>query len=79
MNLDFKIKEAPAPESTYVYDYKNTWRNLMSSIKPGQWFELPEEYKNRVQAAAASNLKGQYSLYKHPKKRGVYVFLKRDK
>ena len=79
MNLDFKIKEAPAPESIYVHDHKNTWRNFMLNMKTGQWFELPEKYKDRVQAAAAAYLKGKYSLYKHPKKREVYVFLRLDK
>ena len=51
----------------------------MLNMKTGQWFELHEKYKDRVQAAAAAYLKGKYSLYKHPKKREVYVFLRLDK
>ena len=79
MNLNFKIKEAPAPRSIYVHDHENTWRNFMLNMKTGQWFELPEKYKNRVQAAAAAYLIGKYSLYKHPQKREVYVFLRLNK
>jgi len=55
---------------------RSLWRDIMSRMKPGHWFELPVKMQMAVANAACLYTRGRYSLYRHPKKAGVYIYLR---
>ena len=42
------------------------WRDLMVSMKPGQWMFVKSDHHARVATAATTYIKGRYTFYKVP-------------
>ena len=63
-------KKAPprltAPQSFY--------RDLVGSMKAGDWFVLEGVDKNRMLTGIAKYARGRYSLYQNPEQEGTYIF-----
>ena len=69
-----KVKNTQAPKMSSHKVASSKYRDLFSSLKPGQWFTVNSKDRNRLQAAAQSYVKGRYSLYRHPTQDCKYVF-----
>jgi len=63
-------KKAPprltAPQSFY--------RDLVGSMKAGDWFVLEGVDRNRMLTGIAKYARGRYSLYQNPEQEGTYIF-----
>jgi len=63
-------KKAPprltAPQSFY--------RDLVGSMKAGDWFVLEGVNRNRMLTGIAKYARGRYSLYQNPEQEGTYIF-----
>ena len=63
-------KKAPprltAPQSFY--------RDLVGSMKAGDWFVLEGVDKGRMLTGIAKYARGRYSLYQNPEQEGTYIF-----
>ena len=63
-------KKAPprltAPQSFY--------RDLVGSMKAGDWFVLEGLDRNRMLTGIAKYARGRYSLYQNPEQEGTYIF-----
>ena len=70
----YQIQRNPAPAPLNFRGRGSRWRDMFESMKPGEWFSLPEDDKVKTGAAAASYLKGRYSLYRIED--GTYCFVK---
>lgn len=68
------IHKSKAPQRTT--NPRSFWRDIMNRMKPGQWFELHEDWVQRVRAAATTYTRGRHSVYQHPKKAGMYIYLR---
>ena len=69
----FKIitnKKAPPRITTP----KSFYRDLIGSMKAGDWFVLDSEDKSKVSASVMKYARGRHSLYQHPELEGKYVF-----
>ena len=55
---------------------RSRWRDLMNRMKPGQWFEFPASKRWTVLKAANNYTRGRYAAYQHPKKPGMYIYLR---
>ena len=55
-----------APQSFY--------RDLVGSMKAGDWFVLEGVDKDRIQEGISKYARGRYSLYQNPEQEGNYIF-----
>jgi len=72
-NNNFKIitnKKAP-PRKTPP---KSQWRDIVGSMKAGDWFIVDEVDRARVLVGCGKYARGRYSLYQHPEIEQTYVF-----
>ena len=53
---------------------KSFYRDLIGSMKAGDWFVLDSEDKSKVSASVMKYARGRHSLYQHPELEGKYVF-----
>ena len=50
------------------------YRDLVGSMKAGDWFVLDEIDKHRIGGGVAKYARGRYSLYQNPEQEGSYIF-----
>jgi hypothetical protein len=55
---------------------RSRWRDVLNSMKPGHWFEFPANKVQAVRCAANKYTRGRYSVYQHPKKDGMYIYVR---
>ncbi len=52
---------------------KSFYRDLVGSMKAGDWFVLDAEDKDKVSASIIKYARGRHSLYQHPEIEDKYV------
>lgn len=50
------------------------WKKIFCSMKVADWFEVPPGKDKGVKSAANTLMKGRYTCYQHPTKRGYHIF-----
>jgi|TARA_R110002073_G_scaffold323876_1_gene501488 hypothetical protein len=66
------IRDTKAPPR--VTAPQSFYRDLVGSMKAGDWFVLEEQDRNRVQAGIIKYARGRYSLYQNPLQENSYIF-----
>ena len=54
---------------------KSFYRDLIGSMKAGDWFVLDSKDKSKVSTSVMKYARGRHSLYQHPELEGKYVFV----
>ena len=63
-------RKAP-PRATVPQSF---YRDLVGTMKAGDWFVLEEKDRDRIQAGISKHARGRYSLYQNPEQEGSYIF-----
>jgi len=63
-------KKAP-PRLTAPHSF---YRDLVGSMKAGDWFVLEEQDRDRISAGISKYARGRYSLYQNPLQENTYIF-----
>lgn len=73
--LDIKIRKTPAPvKLTNRGGRGSVYRDLFEQMKAGNWFYVAKADYNKIQNAGQLYMKGNYSLYRHPRRPNTFVF-----
>ena len=54
---------------------KSFYRDLIGSMKAGDWFVLDSKDKSKVSTSVMKYARGRHSLYQHPELENKYVFV----
>ena len=72
--LAIKIRKTPAPVKLVRRSKSSAYRDLFEQMSAGNWFYVPKADYHKLQNAGQLYMKGNYSLYKHPRRPNTFVF-----